>query len=222
MTLVHQTLASVLWLLPVFALGYFALMHFFDGLAMDAAIPVPVYMIAQIAMPKIAYEDAAIALGRADGRDGEAQIARAEAGLRGGALRPSTVSELIQGLVQEPASARGWMLLSEAWPLADKSRAARALSLALLLAPNEYWLAGSRAHDAARLWLSLDADAQKHALDQTQLLWREPPLRGQLRALLASPAGVALVSRAFVHDPSELRAMNRWLARARHDTAFGS
>ena len=99
---------SVLLSSPAFALGFFGAAHFYDGLAMDAAIPVPVYMVAQIAMPKAAYEDAAAALARADARNGTAAIARAEAQLRSGASPSTQVPILTQGLLQEPASARGW------------------------------------------------------------------------------------------------------------------
>ena len=206
-----QLVGSALLLLPALALGYAASAHFADGVAVDAAIPVPVYMIQQIAMPKVAYEDAAAALAKADARDGEAAVARAEASLHGGALRADAVALLVQGLTQEPASARGWTLLAESLEPADRKSAARALSQALVLAPRDYWLIGARAQDSGRLWPELDRDAQAQALEQTRTLWEVPELRGQLRHLLTSPKGVALVAKAFAGREDELRIMNRWL-----------
>jgi hypothetical protein len=212
MNRLRQLVESVLLLLPALALGYAAWAHFADGVAVDAAIPVPVFMIQQIAMPKVAYEDAAVALERADARDGEAAVARAEAGLHGGASPDNEVALLTHGLMQEPASARGWTILAEAQEPADKKSAARALSQALVLAPRDYWLIGARAQDSARLWPELDRDTQALALEQTRMLWEVPDLRDQLRHLLTSPKGVALVAKAFAGREDELRTMNRWLA----------
>jgi len=205
--------------LPALVLGFFAATHFFDGLATDAAIPVPVYMVAQIAMPKAAYEDATAALARADTRDGTAAIERAEAGLRSGVSPAGQVPVLTQGLQHEPASARGWMLLSEALQPTDKAAAARALSQALVLAPREYWLVEARAQDAALLWDHLDAESQARALEQTRMLWQEPILRGQLRRLLLTQDGVDLVARAFAGRQDEVREMNRWLSAERRRAA---
>lgn len=207
-----QLAGSVLLLLPALALGTLARAHFSDGVAVDAAIPVPVFMIQEIAMPKVAYEDAAIALERADPRDGEAALERAEAALHGGAAPANEVPLLVHGLMQEPAGARGWTLLAEAEESQDKKSAARALSQALVLGPRDYWLIGARAQDAARLWPQLDRDAQGLALEQTRMLWEEPDLRDQLRRLLSTPKGVALVAKAFAGRPDDLRTMNRWLA----------
>ncbi|MGA7676570.1 MAG: hypothetical protein WCA78_16175 [Rhizomicrobium sp.] len=215
MNVFRQVATGILCLIPAIALGAFAVPHLLDGFAVDAAIPVPVYMIAQVPMPKAAYEDAVVALGRADPRDGDAAIARAEASLRSGAQPLSQVPTLTQGLTQVPASARGWTLLSEAWLATDKRNAARALGQALLLAPHEYWLVGPRALDAAMLWPYLDADAQAQALEQTRMLWEEPLLRGQIRPLLFSSEGVSLVTRAFASQQDELRDMNRWLSLQR-------
>ena len=218
MDALRRIVGSVLLSLPALALGFFAAAHFSDGLAADAAIPVPVYMIAQIAMPKAAYEDAAAALMRADACNGTAAIARAEAGLRSGASPAAQVPILTRGLLQEPASARGWTLLSEALLPTDKASAARALSQALILAPREYWLVEARAHDAALLWKYLDADTQARALEQTRMLWQEPALRGQLRRLLFTREGVDLVARAFAGRQDEVREMNRWLSAERRRT----
>ena len=207
-----QLVESVLLLLPALALGTSAWAHFADGVAVDAAIPVPVFMIQQIAMPKVAYVDAAAALSKADVRDGEAAVARAEAALHGGASPADEVPLLVQGLTQEPASARGWTILAEALEPTDRGGAARALSQGLVLAPRDYWLIGARAQDSARLWGELDRDTQALALEQARMLWEVPELRDQLRHVLTSPKGVALVAKAFAGREDELRTMNRWLA----------
>jgi hypothetical protein len=212
MTLLRQSLTAALLLIPAIVLCAYAAPHFLNGVAVDGTIPVPNYMIAQIAMPKAAYEDAVIALAQASPRDGSAAIARAEAALHAGAQPLSQAPILTQGLMQEPASARGWLLLSNVWAPADKRKAAQALAQALVLAPHDYWLIGARAKQAAILWPDLDADTQALALEQARMLWEEPILRSQLQPLLSSPEGVHLVARAFAGQPDEIREMNRWLS----------
>ena len=212
MTALRQTLTAALLLIPAIALCLYALPHFRDGVAVDEAIPVPNHMIAQIAMPKPAYVDAVIALRQASPRDGDAAIAQAEAALHAGAMPFSQVPVLTQGLTQEPASARGWLLLSEVWASIDQKKAAQAMAQALLLAPHDYWLIGPRAKQAAFLWSYLDTDTQALALQEARMLWEEPILRGQLQPLLSTPEGVRLATRAFAGQPDEIRAMNRWLS----------
>ena len=220
MNALRQSLTAALMLIPALVLCVYAIPHFMNGVAVDGAIPVPNYMIAQIAMPKPAYVDAVMALRQASPRDGYAAIARAEAALHAGAPPFSQAPVLAQGLTQEPASARGWLLLSNVWAsTTDKKKAAQALAQALLLAPHEYWLIGLRARQAAFLWPYLDADTQALALEQARMLWEEPILRGQLQPLLSSPEGVRLVARAFAGQPDEIREMNRFLsAQARQQT----
>ena len=86
------------------------------------------------------------------------------------------------------------------------------LAQSLILAPHDYWLSGWQAQDAARLWPYLGPDAQARTLVQVRALWEDPLLRGQLRALLTSDAGVALATRAFRGRQDEVRRMNRWLS----------
>lgn len=152
---------SLFFLLLAVGLAWLAVPHFEDGRAQDAAIPIPNYMIAQTAVPKAAYRAAEIALARANAADGEAMIARAEAALRAGAKPADVIPDLEQALTHQPASARGWTLLADAWAPTDKKKAANALALALELAPKNYWLSGMRAQAAAQLWEDLDADAKK-------------------------------------------------------------
>ena len=214
----RQTAVAILLVLPALVLGVFGYIHMRDGAATDAAVPVPVYMIAQVSMPRAAYIDAAAALSKADPRNGEAGIARAEALLRAGEPnRPSAEELLARALTHQPASARGWTLLSEAALPHDRKLAARALRRALLLGPRDYWLMEARAQDAALLWRDLDHDTQAIALGQVRMLWREQSLRKQLLQLLRTPEGMALTARAFADRDDEIRAMNRWLSRERQE-----
>jgi len=214
---------NIFLFLPAIGLAWPAVPHFLDGRVWDAAIPVPNSMIAQIALPKAAYRSAAQALAGASRDDGEATILRAEAALRGGAKPGDEISRLEQGLRHQPASARGWTLLADALAeTGQRKKAAAALSLALQLGPNDYWLAGMRARAATPLWDDLDADARASALAQVRLLWDEPLLHRELRPLLSTPDGVALAALAFQGRHDELRAMNRWLAmdRIRHPDPY--
>jgi hypothetical protein len=205
--------AGILLAAPALVLGIFGGVHFRDGLAVDAAVPVPVYMVAQISMSKAAYAAAAAALAQADPSNGGATLAAAEARWHAGGNPTQLIPVIRTGLMQEPASARGWTLLSEVLHPVDEKKAARALSQALVLAPREYWLIGARAKDAAMQWSALDPESRSMALYQARLLWQEPALHGQLRELLRFPEGAALVSRAFSQD--DIRSINRWRARER-------
>jgi hypothetical protein len=206
-------------LVPALLLAFGAIPRVQDGLGTDAAIPVPSYMIAERAMPRAAYVDAIAALSSANPRNGDARIARAEAGLHAGAAPAQIVPEAEEGLASAPASARGWLVLSVAELPGNRRKAAQALSQALLLAPRDYWLVGPRAQMAAALWPEIDQDSRIAALAQARMLWEEPPLRSQLEPLLNSVAGVALARRAFAGRGDELRAMNRWLAEQRRRRA---
>lgn len=198
---------------PAVALAVFGAIHFRDGLARDAAVPVPVYMVAEIPVPKAAYASAAEALSRASIRNGEAALARVEA-LRNASTSPALlVAPTREALGHVPASPRGWTLLAEMLSGSNKPAAAKALSQALILAPRDYWLAPMRARDAALLWPELDAEGRAMAIAQSRLLWQEPQLRPQLLRLTATSDGVALVTRSF--QPDEIRMINRWMARER-------
>ncbi|MDR3527560.1 MAG: hypothetical protein P4L57_09790 [Rhizomicrobium sp.] len=219
MTRFSQAIVNVVLLLLAIASGWFAIPHWRDGVAIGDAIPVPAYMVAQIPMPKLAYDDAVHALGRADPENGWAHIARAEAARQYGGAPQTQISEIERGLSLTPASSRGWTLLSEAWLPTDQRLAAKMLSQALLLGPNDFWLIGPRVQDAAVLWPYLDQDSKDLALAQTRMLWEVPVLRGQLRVLLRSADGVNLASRAFKNRQEEVRQMNRWLSLDRQREA---
>lgn len=213
-TITTTTTASknpLAWLLclPAVALGYFGYVHFVDGIAVNAAVPVPVYMVAQIPMPKAAYAAAATTLAQANARNGNAKLLRAEAWMHSGAQPAESVSSLSDGVSRAPASSRGWILLSEALYPASRTAAARALSQSLLLAPYDFWLAGPQTADAARLWPYLDGEAREEAIAKSRLLWEEPALRPYLKGVLDRPEGAALLTKAL--SAEERRALNRWI-----------
>lgn len=202
----------ILALVPVLVLGVASLPHIADGQALEAAIPVPNYMVQRLLLPQAAYASAHVALQGVDWQDGAGIITGAEAALQSGIPPQTQVAPLRQGLMRQPASTRGWVLLAEAALPVDRQLAAAALGQALLLGPRDYFLAGLRVQYAALLWPELDAFAQRSALAQTQLLWDEESLRPQLRIVLAAPGGVAIVAKAFADRRDDIRAMNRWLS----------
>ncbi len=167
-------------------------------------------MIAGILLPVGAYSAAAEALVYADGMDGDAAITRAEALSHEGGVRSERIRLYRQGLTQAPALVRGWSLLALDEATMNSSEAVLALDQALLLAPNDFWVAGMRSQGAAMLWEKLDADTRTLALAQVRLLWDEPLLRPQLYKLLGVPGGPALVSVAFAARRSDLIELNRW------------
>jgi hypothetical protein len=189
----------------------FGFIHFRDGLANDAAIPVPVSMVAHSKLPKAAYRAAADALANANSRDGEAMIYRAEAELRAGANTADVISLVRRGLTLAPASARGWTLLSEALMVSDKDGASRALSQALILAPEDYFLIGAHLSEAAQLWGELDQDTRRLALAQMRLMWQETKLREFFFDFAQTRENQVLIRQAFENE--EIRDINRWLMR---------
>jgi|GEM_PF-1178884 hypothetical protein len=204
---------TVLALMPAFILGIAAIPHFEDGYAMEAAVPVPNYMLLQKPLPKSAYVAAETALQDASPYDGEARILRAEAAINRGSKPPqSQIEPLKLGLALQPASARGWTLLAMAYAPVDRKQAASALAMAFMLAPRDYFLAGLRVKEAAILWSDLDTDAQENALDQARMLWDQPQLREQLRWVLTSEDGRQIVAKAFAGRQDDIREMNRWLS----------
>lgn len=200
--------------LPAAALGYFGYIHFADGVAADAAIPVPVYMVAQIQVPKAAYAAAAKALEGANARNGNAKLLMAEAQIRAAGRSARTADQIAMGLSRAPASSRGWALLSEMTYPAATQTAARALSESLMLSAYDYWLSGSQVADAAQLWPFLDNDTRMEALAKARLLWEEPMLRPRLQGVLNTPGGASLMSDALSED--QRRALNRWLFTTSH------
>ena len=203
--LIRAALTSLALVMAVLALE-----HFRDGRAVDAAVPVPVYMVAQIKVPTAAYLEAARALRGANHRDGMAALARGEAMMHAGITGQQLTPVLTEGLSGAPASARGWTLLSEALLPTQKRKAAQMLAQALILAPRDFWLAEMRAKLAVQLWPNMDSNTQALATEQILLLWQDEQLHPQLFALAQTREGAALMSKVFV--PDDIRAINRFIA----------
>jgi hypothetical protein len=210
-------IGRALLLLPAILLALFALPKFLSGRELDAAFPVPVYVAMNVTLPPRSYGDAAARLGRARDADGGMALMQAELlALQNGhdARVPALAG---QGLSATPASARGWLVMAEAQRDFNPAFAARALGMALGLAPYDYWIAGRRAVDAARLYPHLRGETRAMAERQAQMLWDEPRLRPQLFTVLASPGGSDLVTAAFRARIDDLRALNRWVAAERRN-----
>ena len=212
-------LCRVVLLAPVVLLLVVAIPRFQDGLAVDAAFPVPVYAVLNVALPVTSYRAAADVLANADSNDGPTLIARAEVASLAGNPPERVLDILRDGLSRSPASARGWSLLAEQLEKQDRTQAAAALAHSLLLGPREYFIAGKRARATALLWDELPADAREAALGQTRLLWTEILLHPEIGPLLTTSGGAELMKRAFQNDPEQLRALNRWLAEERRRAA---
>ena len=210
-------LIAALLVLPALAVGAAAVPRFLSGLAVDASFPAAGFIPQNAVLPEdVTYADAADALSGADTRDGAAQILRAEAMQRAGERPETYVPVLIEGLSHHPASPRGWTLLAEAEAAHEPERAAKALSLALRLAPLDYRIIFHRARAGAPLWRLLDPEAQEILFRQTARLWSEEPLRREfLNEVLLLEGGPELIARALADQPEELRALNRLTARRR-------
>jgi hypothetical protein len=207
-----RSVYRLLLLAPALVLALVAGHRLLSGLANDAAFPVPVYMAANVRLPPAAYQHAYDALGQASPRDGEALIARAEAGAQAGDADETVTRIVAQGLSQVPSSAAGWTLLAELRARGAED-AGGALTTAFQFAPYDYWLAGRRAELGAALWPRLSPETQERVMRQTRMLWSEPGLRRHIRPLLRAAGGRALVTRAFAQSPGDLRELNRWVAR---------
>lgn len=204
-------------LVPVLLLILVATPRLKSGFAIDAAYPVPVLMIADFSLPQTSYLDTAAILATAHPDDGETILQRAEA-LSLAQPQSELVVELLQdGLEKSPASVRGWALLAGQLDAVDQQRAARALGQSFLLGPYEYYVAPKRVRQAATLWDELALDARATALEQTRLLWTEEALNDEILRLLDTQGGSQLLARAFVDEPEELRAINRWVTTERRN-----
>jgi hypothetical protein len=203
--------------LPALAVGVAAVPRFFSGLALDASFPAADFIPQNAALPEnVTYADAADALSGADARDGGAQILRAEAMQRAGEPPERFLPILAEGLAHHPASPRGWSLFAETEAAHEPERAAKALSLALRLAPLDYRIIFQRARAGAALWRLLDSEAQTILFRQTALLWSEEPLRREfLNDVLLLEGGPELIAQALADQPEELRALNRLTERRR-------
>ena len=202
-------------LCPPLLLSIVALPRFASGVALEAAFPVPSYMSTARALPLRAYRETARALAEADAADGESQIARGRAAYLSGEVGPQVIAMTDNGISHAPSLAAGWTLLAALRTPVDRARAAAAVSVALELAPHDYYLAVWRARVAAPLWPDLDVDTRENAARQVRAIWSDRSQRHGLRTILVAADGPTLVTYAMKDDPNGLRALNRMVARER-------
>jgi hypothetical protein len=208
---------AILLSLPGLFLAVSGIIHFRNGLSVDAAFPVPLYMLVDRVMPQVAYQDAAEILRHTNIHDGDTQLSLAEARFNAGDHSDTAKVTLLTGLTEAPASAEGWTLYSETLLSKNPSDASQALDQALTLAPFDFFSAGRRAQLASHLWGHLDGNARDAALRQVHTLWDEPRLRDEILLLLTSPDGGKLLSYSYAMDPETLRAINRWVSSRRRE-----
>src|SRR5215472_15269384 len=193
------TTRAVVLLLPL-VLIVVAIPHLIDGVAFENAFPVPVYTEMNVSMPRNAYVAAANALAQGMLRDGDRDVMLAEAEANGGVAQSAILSTVESGLAQAPTSPRGWTLLAEELSRTDRKHAGEALTVALTLAPNDYYLLGRMERDAAYLWDDLPSDARDVAVNAAPTLWKVPELRIYIRPVLAMRAGPKLITSGFKFD----------------------
>jgi hypothetical protein len=105
------------------------------------------------------------------------------------------------------------MLLASLLKDRDPQTAAKALARAFALAPLDYYLIVPRTALGAQLWDHLSYRERRQILDDAHAIALNSPRRDDLRVLLNTPAGAALVTRALGKDPEGIRRLNRDLAR---------
>jgi len=219
-------LVGAVVLLPSLILAAGGAVYLQNGLAVNAAFPVPLNMSPLIQtrmmskdstapMPRAAYVDAANILRRANSRDGNAELSLAEARLYAGEKPRRIFSQVEDGLMGAPTSAEGWTFYAEILAPSDPKKAARALDQAFTLAPYDFFLAERRVQLASHIWNYLGSDTKSETLRQTRRLWDESVLRDEILSLLATSDGGKLLTRAYADDPDTLRTINRWVSARR-------
>lgn len=212
---VQSWLVRAALVLPALAISVTGLPRLVSGFAQEAAFPVPVYMAMNVVLPQKAYSSAAQVLSHAGSANGGLQVARGEALLHAGGRPQDAIAALKSGLSHAPAEARGWIVLAEALGPQDPRKAAAALSLALELAPREYYLVSPRLIAGAPLWAYLPDEDRSVLLNDTRQVFEDFRLAQTRETLLRTPGGPALVTRAFAGQNEQLRALNRMRARKR-------
>jgi hypothetical protein len=208
-------LLRIALLLPAAAVVAAAYPRLVSGMALEAAFPYTAYLEMNVFLSPASYAYIARILAHSPPADGETQILRAEAAVDAGEPIATTIAITKSGLAHAPCSARGWILLAALLSNNDPKDAVAALSLAIELAPREYYLIGPRAVVGAALWKFLPGETRARLIEDARLLATESALRDQLRILLGAKGGSALVTRAFANNPEQLREINRSLARER-------
>lgn len=205
-------LIRVALLLPAAAIVAAALPRLYSGAALETAFPATAYIGENVPLPQNSYKGVARILAHAPSSDGETQILRAEAAAYAG-QPPATITPLLDvALSRAPASPRGWILLAALQTDSNPKTAAAALSLAIALAPREYYLVARQACAGAALWPYLAKDTRAKLVGDARILATMPEFRGELRILLGGRGGPQLVTRALAGNPEQLRQLNRSLA----------
>lgn len=205
-------LVRIALLVPAVLIVTAAIPRLGSGAALEAAFPATAYIGTNAPLPQSSYRAIADTLSRAASDDGETMILRSEAAVDGG-QSPATVIPIVRSaLLRAPSTARGWILLAALLRDRDPESAAACLSLAVELAPREYYLISPRALVGASLWNDLPAGVRSRLVADARLMITTPQLHDQLRALLGVRGGPALVTRAFAGHPDRLREFNRTLA----------
>jgi len=212
---VTKAFLRVLLLLVPAAMIAVAFPQLVDGLAIEAAFPVPTYIQMNAPQSVEAYADAAASLDFGARADGDRLITEAEAYRLAGGQRARVIDLVTQGLKRAPSSARGWAILGELELRTDRRKAANAIATALELAPSNFLLSGRLLEYAGSVWDLLPSDSRQVAINITPNLWSIPDLRHYLRPVLSTPGGVQMLTEAFRDSPEDLRALNRFVADER-------
>jgi hypothetical protein len=199
-------------LIPAAALALLAIPRLETGLLLEKAFPATSYIETNTPLPGASYREAARVLMGATG-DPDTVLLQAEAAINAGVPPATIVAEVSRALAKSPLSARGWIILASLWTNTDHIKAAKALTMAFDLAPREYYLMLPTMLVGAPLFSDLPDRVRNGLLSDVRNLTDDRQQRGQLRLLMARPAGADLVVRAFAGRPEALRQLNRDLAR---------
>jgi hypothetical protein len=200
-------------LVPAALLAILAIPRLDTGLILEKAFPATAYIETNTPLPADSYREVARILAGTSADDSETVLLQAEAAINAGAAPASIVPEVQHALANSPLSARGWIILASLLTNTDRAKAAKALTQAFDIAPREYYLMLPMMLVGAPLWSELPDKVRTGLLLDVRKLTEDQERRGQLRLLLARPAGADLVVRAFEGRPEALRQLNRDLAR---------
>ena len=211
--LLHHLLRAAFLILPPLAIIVTALPRLVDGIALEQAFPQSALLMTNIGLPHDTYVALERTLAKAPVGDGETQILRVETAVDSGQSPSSVLPAVEEDLSRAPADARGWILFGSLLKNRNPQRAAQALTLTLKLAPFDYYLIMPRTALGAELWDQLSSPERRKVLNDAHTIATSPNRRDDLHALLGTPAGAALVTRALGNDSEGIKRLNRDLAR---------
>jgi len=190
-----------------------ALPRLIEGIALERAFPDSALVMTNVGLPAASYLHLEKTLSSLPASDGETRILAAEAAVDAGRPPVSVLPAVEDGLSRAPADARGWILLASMVKDQDPQRAAKAFNLAFELAPLDHYLIVPRTALGAQLWDHLPTGERHTILSDARAIATNDNRRDDLRALLGTPAGAALVTKAFENDPEGIKKLNRDLTR---------